>query len=167
MDSNPVGNSDETGNPVNPGVPEMTIFGQRPETRAADSDREGVAEILKRAHGEGRITPEELSDRLVDTYRALTFGDLAIVVADLPLKNLASVGPANSVSDLELVGPKPGGRSLYVHHRVRVVLIANLASVGIWLLTSAHTHGSFWPGWVMLASGLSLTGGIRKIRRNS
>ena len=52
--------------------------------RAADADRDAVAERLRIAAGEGRIDLSELEDRLDQAYRARTYGELATLVADLP-----------------------------------------------------------------------------------
>jgi Domain of unknown function (DUF1707) len=60
--------------------------------RAADADRDAVAERLRVAAGEGRIEPWELEERLGQAYRAKTYGDLATLVADLPLPYLAFPG---------------------------------------------------------------------------
>jgi len=52
--------------------------------RAADADREAVAERLRVAAGEGRLDLEELDDRLGRAYAARTYGQLRVLVADLP-----------------------------------------------------------------------------------
>jgi hypothetical protein len=52
--------------------------------RAADADREAVAEALRIAAGEGRIDLWELDERLGLAYAAKTYGDLGNLVADLP-----------------------------------------------------------------------------------
>ena len=52
--------------------------------RASDADRETVTERLRQAAGEGRLEPEELEDRLHATLRARTYGELDLVLADLP-----------------------------------------------------------------------------------
>jgi Domain of unknown function (DUF1707) len=52
--------------------------------RAADVDRDAVAERLRIAAREGRLEPSELDDRLGRTYQAKTYGDLATLMADLP-----------------------------------------------------------------------------------
>jgi hypothetical protein len=54
------------------------------EPRAADADREAVAERLRVAAGEGRIDFEELDERLGQAYSAKTYGELEVLVADLP-----------------------------------------------------------------------------------
>jgi hypothetical protein len=56
--------------------------------RAADADREAVAQRLRVAASEGRIELWELDDRLGRAYRARTYGDLDRLVADLPEQTL-------------------------------------------------------------------------------
>jgi hypothetical protein len=53
--------------------------------RAADADREAVAERLRVAAGEGRIELWELDERLGQAYGAKTYGELAALLADLPV----------------------------------------------------------------------------------
>jgi Domain of unknown function (DUF1707) len=52
--------------------------------RASDGDREAVTERLREAAGEGRLEPEELEDRVHAALRARTYGELDVVLADLP-----------------------------------------------------------------------------------
>jgi hypothetical protein len=52
--------------------------------RAGDADRDAVAEMLRIAAGEGRIDMSELQERLGLVNRAKTYGDLDLLVADLP-----------------------------------------------------------------------------------
>ncbi len=52
--------------------------------RAADADRDAVAERLRVAAREGRIELWELEERLDQAYRAKTYGELATLLADLP-----------------------------------------------------------------------------------
>ncbi len=56
----------------------------RSDMRASDSDREQVAERLRRATGDGRLFAHELEERLAAALRARTYGELDAVVADLP-----------------------------------------------------------------------------------
>jgi hypothetical protein len=57
---------------------------RRSTLKAADVDREHVAERLRQATAEGRLTAEELEDRLATGFRARTYGELDALVADLP-----------------------------------------------------------------------------------
>lgn len=54
------------------------------DLRASDADRDRVAEILREALAEGRLTPEEHSERIDATYRARKLGELEPLVRDLP-----------------------------------------------------------------------------------
>jgi hypothetical protein len=54
--------------------------------RASDSDRDGAAERLRHATAEGRLTPDELEERLEVLYRSRTYGELDALVADLPAR---------------------------------------------------------------------------------
>ena len=57
---------------------------RRATLRAADSDREHVAERLRQATAEGRLRPDELEERLEATFSARSYGELDALVADLP-----------------------------------------------------------------------------------
>jgi len=54
-----------------------------PELRASDTDRERAAETLRRAAGVGRLTMEELDDRLQTAYGARTRAELDTLVSDV------------------------------------------------------------------------------------
>jgi hypothetical protein len=62
--------------------------------RAADTDRDQTAEVLRRAAAEGRITFEELDERISQTYAAKTFADLEAVTSDLPGPGVSVPAPA-------------------------------------------------------------------------
>jgi hypothetical protein len=47
-----------------------------PDVLASDAERERVAERLRTAAGEGRLTTEELSERLGRVFAARTHGEL-------------------------------------------------------------------------------------------
>jgi hypothetical protein len=55
-----------------------------PELRVSDADREWVADRLRDAAGEGRLTMEELDERVERAYSATTGSELAVLTADLP-----------------------------------------------------------------------------------
>ena len=64
-----------TGEPSGPG--------SLPQMRASDADRDRVMDVLRVAAGEGRLTPDELDERLEAALSARTFGELAALTADL------------------------------------------------------------------------------------
>src|SRR5690242_18401561 len=53
-------------------------------TRASDTEREQVVELLRDAAAEGRIAVEELDERCAAAYAALTRSELAALIEDLP-----------------------------------------------------------------------------------
>jgi hypothetical protein len=54
-----------------------------PALRASDADREHTAELLRHAAGEGRLTMEELEERLNTVYDTRTRRELETLVADI------------------------------------------------------------------------------------
>jgi hypothetical protein len=52
--------------------------------RASDADRERVANVLREAAGDGRLTMEELDERLDAVYAAKTYAELEPITHDLP-----------------------------------------------------------------------------------
>jgi hypothetical protein len=51
--------------------------------RASHSDRDRVAEVIRLAAGDGRLSETELEERLEAVYAARTNGELAALIADL------------------------------------------------------------------------------------
>jgi len=52
--------------------------------RLSDEDREQIADVLARHAAAGRLTVEELEDRVEALYRARSSGEAAALTADLP-----------------------------------------------------------------------------------
>src|SRR5213078_938738 len=73
------------------------------ELRASYEDRDRVAEELRVAAGDGRLTADELDQRLEAALTAQTYGELAALTADLP--GVAAAGPA-----VPAVRQRPPGR---------------------------------------------------------
>jgi len=66
----------------------------RSELRASHEDRDRVVELLRVSAGDGRLTAEELDERLEQAMTARTYGELAKVVADLPAAGSVASVPA-------------------------------------------------------------------------
>lgn len=58
--------------------------GARPELRASHADRDQVVEILRVAAGDGRLTADELDQRLEAALTARTYRELRALIADIP-----------------------------------------------------------------------------------
>lgn len=68
----------------------------RSELRASHDDRDRVVEQLRVAAGDGRLTADELDQRLELALNARTYGELAKLVADLPASGAPGVGLATT-----------------------------------------------------------------------
>lgn len=62
--------------------------------RASDAERELAVAVLQEHCVAGRITVEELGDRVARAYEARTRADLARVTADLPTASQAEIDPS-------------------------------------------------------------------------
>jgi hypothetical protein len=67
--------------------------GPRTTMRAADADRDRVAEYLGAAYSEGRLSKDEYDARLENALSARTYADLDQLVIDLPAAQAAAVPP--------------------------------------------------------------------------
>src|SRR3954452_10182788 len=52
--------------------------------RTSDAERQRVADFLRDACGAGRLSPEELEERLEQLFAGSTVADIAVLVRDLP-----------------------------------------------------------------------------------
>jgi len=132
--------------------------------RAGDGDRQRVVAELQDHFVAGRLTTDELSERVQQTLAARTFGDLALVLHDLPpLQTMpAPVSPTDDrltrreqrrADRLERRRYRHGGRRSLRSHAGSYFLVMGLL-VAIWLLTSPGHY--FWPIWPMLGWGIGL-----------
>lgn len=72
----------------------MTGFGPHDRgLRAADSDREAVADILREQHVAGRLDTDELQERIERCYAAKTYAELDAVIDDLPREESRTGSP--------------------------------------------------------------------------
>jgi hypothetical protein len=69
---------------------EMSAEGGRGRLRAAHADRELVIDTLTAAFVYGLVTKEEFDTRVSQTFAARTYGELAMITADIP----AGLAPA-------------------------------------------------------------------------
>jgi hypothetical protein len=60
------------------------------QLRASHEDRDRVVEILRVAAGDGRLTADELDERLEAALTARTYADLAALTTDLPAAGAAA-----------------------------------------------------------------------------
>jgi hypothetical protein len=71
--------------PPLPAVPAGSGFtGVNPAWLAGSADRERTVGVLRAAFTEGRLSQDELDDRVARAYAARTYGDLWALIADVP-----------------------------------------------------------------------------------
>jgi hypothetical protein len=144
---------------------------RRPEQvetmRAADADRHQIAEQLKSALDEGRLSLHEYDDRVREAYAARTYGDLLGLVEDLPEPGLS----AAEVNARQAAAVRREARKLPMALLVLWTIwgAATAANVVIWAVVAASSPFPVyvWPVW-MLVPGVALgavTVGVQGIRR--
>jgi hypothetical protein len=75
----------------------------RRNLRVSHEDRDEVAEQLRVAAGDGRLTAEELDERLETALTARTYGELEVLLTDLPTSRRPARAPAPVPEAKELV----------------------------------------------------------------
>jgi hypothetical protein len=109
--------------------------------RVADADREQLIEELREHAGAGRLTSDELEERIGLAYGASTRADLDAIRVDLPVSSTSvklALSKRKGQLRRRLLQEAGGSAGL------------SLLSVGIWL--ASGPSGSFWPGWVIGAT---------------
>jgi len=144
---------------------------RRPEQvetlRAADADRHKIADQLKAALDEGRLSLGEYDERVRDAYAARTYADLLVIVADLPQPGMSAAEVnARRAADL-----KRDARRMPTALSVLWTIYGALAAVNlvVWVLVATTVDGYIypWPVW-LLVPGVALgavTVGVQRIRR--
>jgi hypothetical protein len=99
---------------------------------ASDAEREEAVERLRQAAAEGRVTPDELEERLGGAFGARTRGELDGVVADLPAPRRRPHGSTRRRPELATFA------------------FTSLLLVAIWAFSGM---GYFWPAWPILGWG--------------
>ena len=152
---------------------ESSTPGPDDHLRASDADRQQVADRLRKALDEGRLTLLEYDDRLGAAYGAQTYGELAKVTHDLPgpaaLPDLlAAAGPAGpGPTDTASRAPAaqqpaqpPGRTKAYLIQQGRGWLGGAVITNGIWAATSGFDWHSYWPGIVLPIWAVAIVGGV-------
>lgn len=123
------------------GVSEQPERKDHLELRASDADREQVAKILHDAMGEGRLTIDELDERLQQTYAAKTLGDLVPLTADLPIAAASPLMPTAMAAPVpsNRIGGTPNGTT-------SVAIMGGFQRTGAWVVPRYYTAIAFMGG---------------------
>jgi hypothetical protein len=123
-----------------------------PEMRASDADRDRVSGALREHCAQGRLTVDELNERLEATYTARTLGELEAVTKDLPEADL----DFRPIAAYQRARPAPARRGGAVYRTGMRAAWATYATVNlivftIWLIVAA-TGGAAYP-WFLWVAG--------------
>ncbi|MDG4804664.1 DUF1707 domain-containing protein [Micromonospora sp. WMMD980] len=123
--------------------------------RAADSDREAIAERLRVALEEGRLGLHEYDERLGRAYGAKTYGELDDLLSDLPGERaLPAPRAAGESVAAPVIGPAPvaagGERAAWLMETGGPWLKVALILTAIWFVSGlGGGFGYYWPLWVL------------------
>jgi DUF1707 SHOCT-like domain len=145
--------------------------GRKPEhvdtMRAADADRHQVAELLKAALDEGRLSLAEYDDRVRDAYAARTYAELVVLVNDLPRAGM-SAADVNAQRAAQL---RREARKMPMALMVLWTIWGAVTAVNVvvWFLVAATTSFDLyvWPIWLLVPGAAlgAVTVGVQSIRQ--
>jgi hypothetical protein len=125
---------------------------RRADLRIGDAERDAVAEVLRTAFAEGRLSDGELDERLAATYAAKTAGELVPLTRDLPPVGAVRPSPPPApAAPPAPAGPAPARhRSAWLRALWGAWAVAVSVNVVIWLIVSISSAdlAYFWPAWV-------------------
>lgn len=129
------------------------------ESRVGDEDRQRAVRDLTKHCGDGRLTLEELEQRITEAYAALTEAELRHALRELPASPAPMVPPSKppmrtkpSAAPVRQSASKGAEVALKVHVAVYLSVITFLCV--IWFLTTPF--GYFWPVWPAVGWGLAV-----------
>jgi fatty acid desaturase len=110
---------------------------QAPDLLVSDADRARVVAELRGHYETGRLTLEELQQRVDEAHAARTAAQLQNALRQLPPAKLPSVRLRDT-----------RWRSLALQYA-----LVNVVAILIWLFSGAE--GDFWPRWVLVVTLIS------------
>ena len=108
---------------------ELSGPADRGRMRVSDADREQAADVLREAAGQGRLSMDELDERLELAYAAKTYADLTAVTRDLP-QGGAALSPAAGA-----VPSRIGGTP---RNKFSIAILSGARRMGSWVLPSRY-----------------------------
>lgn len=113
------------------------------DLRASHADRDHVVDLLREAAGDGRLSPDELDQRLELALNARTYGQLAALTSDLPTGPVRPAAPAQA-KDVVRISTGSGSAKRDGHWMVprRVEVQVRSGSVKLDLTDATLTHST-------------------------
>ena len=134
--------------------------------RAADADRQKIADQLKAALDEGRLSLHEYDDRVGQAYAARTYKELLVLVADLPRPGLsAGEVSARRQAEMRRVARRLPTALLVLWTIWGALTAVNIVVFGLVKLTADEVIYP-WPVWMLVpgAALVAVTAGVQVIR---
>jgi hypothetical protein len=138
-----------------------------------DSERDRVVRELTRFCGDGRLTLDELEERVAEVYAATTTAEIQHALRQLPAvqtfdsnrpvdhaaptpPRAAAMPHAHASAAVERARDRNDLRAGEIALRVHMVVFLSVVGLltAIWFLTSPF--GYFWPIWVAMPWGMAL-----------
>jgi Domain of unknown function (DUF1707) len=108
----------------------------RPDLRVGDAERDTTATLLREHYAQGRLSTDELNERLDATFSATTQGQLAEITHDLP--RLTTAAPQRQP-------PAPVPHHHHGRALAKVVTLLVVAAMVLGVAAIAHGAGSHGP----------------------
>jgi Domain of unknown function (DUF1707)/Cell wall-active antibiotics response 4TMS YvqF len=105
---------------------ELSGPADRGRMRVSDADREQTADVLREAAGQGRLSMDELDERLELAYAAKTYADLAAVTHDLPQAG-TELSPVGAAPVAGRIGGTP-------RNKFSIAILSGARRMGSWVL---------------------------------
>ena len=117
--------------------------------RAADADRQAVADQLRAALEEGRLDLHEYDERLQRAYAAKTYGELGGLLSDLPSASVPAPRAAAAQESLVTASNGELTRRWLAEVWGSWISVVGITSA-VWLITCLASGDLqyFWPMWV-------------------
>ena len=146
---------DRTGTVQQTGAPAQLEAG----TRVGDLDRQRTAALLSDAAAAGLLTLDELDERLVGTWAAVTGRELTALEADLP----AALRSARDRREAARRAREAARAGLEAHLTSYVAVMVLLMT--LWLVAGITEDAWYpWPLWPALGWGIGVVGHVRAAR---
>ena len=134
----------------------------REDMRAADADRQRVADQLKTALDEGRLDLGEYDERIQKAYGARTYGELDGLLTDLPGTIPAHRSQIQPAAPQHPSEPEQSGqphRKGGVGPMLSIFVICTL----VWAISSVASgeFHYFWPLWVLIPVAFAVLARLR------
>jgi hypothetical protein len=113
--------------------------------RASDAERERTVASLRRHYAAGRLSLEELEERVVRAYESVYRSDLRTVVRDLPFEM--------PVDRRRVAGGVDRFQRGLLHAHAWCYVVFNLVLISMWAWAGGH---EFWPAFTLIPGGALL-----------